>query len=256
MYIKGKQMNLEEQLLNMGMNPEDAKKNAENFVTGLKELGLSDSTPEPTPAVMRTNNSNIQKALTALGVRSELIKKYASSIDKAMTEFGVTTKDRQAMFLAQLLHESALLTATIENLNYSELGLVKVFKNYFDRNSAKRYARQPEKIANRVYANRMGNGNEMSGDGWRYRGRGLIQLTGKDNYIACGKGLGVDLLKNPDYLLTPEGSARSAGWYWKSRKLNASADAKDIGTNTKLINGGLNGLAHRTELYRKLLTFL
>jgi putative chitinase len=173
-----------------------------------------------------------------------------------MIEFEINTPKRQAMFLAQLLHESALLTATIENLNYSELGLVKVFKNYFDRNSAKRYARQPEKIANRVYANRMGNGNEMSGDGWRFRGRGLIQLTGKDNYIACGKGLGVDLLKNPDYLLTTEGSTRSAGWFWKSRNLNRTADAGDILANTKIINGGTNGLEHRTSLYRKLLTLL
>jgi putative chitinase len=242
----------------MGMNPEDAKKNADGFVTGLKELGLSDSTstPEPVPAVARTTGSNTQKALTALGVRPELVKKYVPSIDKAMAEFSVTTKDRQAMFLAQLLHESAMLTATIENLNYSELGLAKVFKKYFDRNTAKKYARQPERIANRVYANRMGNGDEMSGDGWKYRGRGLIQLTGKDNYVACGNGLGVDLIKNPDYLLTPDGSARSAGWFWKTRKLNTSADAKDILTNTKLINGGTNGLEHRTELYRKLLTLL
>lgn len=249
-------MNLEDQFLNMGMSPEEAKKHAENFVTGLKELGLSDATPEPIPVVAKTSNSKTQSALIAVGVRPELARKYSASLDKAMSEFDVNTKNRQTMFLAQLLHESNMLTDLTENLNYSELGLVKVFKNHFDRNSAKRYARQPERIANRVYANRMGNGNEMSGDGWRFRGRGLIQLTGRENYVNCGKGLGVDLLKNPDYLLTPEGSARSAGWYWKSRKLNSSADAKDITTNTRIINGGSNGLEHRTSLYRKLLTLL
>lgn len=249
-------MNLEEQFINMGMTPEEAKKHAENFVTGLKELGISDTTPEPILVAAKTSNLKTQSVLTAIGVRAELVKKYSASLDKAMAEFGINTKNRQAMFLAQLLHESALLTDLTENLNYSELGLVKVFKTYFDRNSAKRYARQPERIANRVYADRMGNGNEMSGDGWRFRGRGLIQLTGRENYVNCGKGLGVDLLKNPDYLLTPEGSARSAGWYWKSRKLNNTADAKDITANTKIINGGLNGLQHRTSLYEKLLTLL
>ncbi len=238
----------------MGMEPDEAKKNADNFVSGLKELGLSDGTAELTPAVAKTTIvSNTQRALTALDVRADLIRKYTPSIDKAMIEFGITTKNSRAMFLAQLLHESAMLTATIENLNYSELGLVKVFKNYFDRNTAKRYARQPERIANRVYANRMGNGDEMSGDGWRFRGRGLIQLTGKDNYLACSKGIEVDLLKNPEYLLTPEGSTRSAGWFWKSRNLNRSADAGNIVENTRIINGGKNGLDHRVSLYNKLL---
>jgi putative chitinase len=247
-------MDLEQQFLSMGMSPEEAKKNAENFVTGLKELGLSDNTPQPVPTSQKT--SKLNNALLKVDVRSNLVEKYKVALDKTMIEFEINTPKRQAMFLAQLLHESALLTATIENLNYSELGLVKVFKNYFDRNSAKRYARQPEKIANRVYANRMGNGNEMSGDGWRFRGRGLIQLTGKDNYTACGKGLGVDLLKNPDYLLTTEGSTRSAGWFWKSRNLNRTADAGDILANTKIITLQAITSNHRTSLYRKLLTLL
>lgn len=247
-------MGLEEQFQAMGMNPEDAKKNADNFVAGLKELGLTDDTPEPIPVISKTTStSKTHKALIGVGVRSELVLKYTSSLDKTMLEFDITTRNRIAMFLAQLLHESAMLTDDTENLNYSELSLAKVFKNYFDRNTAKKYARQPERIANRVYANRMGNGNEMSGDGWRYRGRGLIQLTGKENYINCGKGIGVDLIKNPDYLLTPIGGTRSAGWYWKTRRLSLSADAGDITTNTKLINGGLNGIEHRTSLYQKLL---
>ena len=248
--------NLEDQLKSAGLNNADAAKYATDFISGLKELGLTDTaTPAPTPAVQVTSKS-VSKALSQVGVRPNLVTKYSAVIDKAMAEYGIKTQNSRAMFLAQLLHESAMLTAVIENLNYSELNLAKVFKNYFDRASAKRYARQPQRIANRVYANRMGNGNEDSGDGWKYRGRGFIQLTGKDNYVACGKALGVDLIKNPDYLLTPEGAARSAGWFWSSRKLNRSGDVGDIISNTKLINGGTNGLDHRTSLYKKLLPFV
>lgn len=245
-------MNLEQQFLSMGMSPEDAKKNASNFVAGLQELGLSDTTsPEPIQAVQQYNK--LATTLLKVGVRSTLVQTYAKHLDKAMIESNIRTKNQQAMFLAQILHESAMLSAVVENLNYSELNLTKVFKKYFDRTTAKKYARQPQKIANRVYANRMGNGNEMSGDGWKYRGRGLIQLTGKENYINCGKDLGVDLIKNPDYLITPEGAARSAGWFWRKNKLNFSADKGDIITNTKIINGGSNGLEHRALLYKKLL---
>lgn len=260
--------NLKDQLLRTGLSEEEAGKLADNFVEGLKELGLSDTPAEETPptapgvviptlttatdAGFRTRKG-ISPALLAVGVRQDLVKKYAPVLEKAMEEYGVKTQNSTAMFLAQLLHESAMLTAVVENLNYSELNLVKVFKKYFDRNTAKFYARKPEKIANRVYANRMGNGNEESGDGFRYRGRGFIQLTGKANYIACGQGLGIDLIKNPDYLLTAEGAARSAGWFWKSRNLSRSGDMGDIISNTKLINGGLNGLEHRVSLYKKLL---
>ena len=248
-------MNLEEQFLAMGMSADDAKKNADGFVTGLKELGLSDDNTTDTTQVAY-KSTGLENALLKVGVRPTLIKKYSKALDKAMFEFSIESKNQRAMFSAQLLHESAMLTATIENLNYSELGLVKVFKKYFDRNNAKKYARQPERIANRVYADRMGNGNEDSGDGWKFRGRGLIQLTGKETYIACGKGLGIDLIKNPDYLLTPEGSTRSAGWFWKSKKLGTSADRGDIIANTKIINGGMNGLEHRSKLYESIKLYL
>lgn len=248
-------MNLEEQFLAMGMNADEAKKNADSFVSGLKELGLSDGdTPDMTQIAYKPNV--LENALLRVGVRPALVQRYSKMLDKTMLEYAVVTRNQRSMFLSQLLHESAMMTAIIENLNYSELGLMKVFKKYFDRNSAKRYARQPERIANRVYANRMGNGNEDSGDGWRFRGRGLIQLTGRENYIACGKGLGIDLIKDPDYLLTPEGSTRSAGWFWKSKKLGESADRGDVVTNTKIINGGTNGLAHRIDLYNKLLPLM
>lgn len=248
-------MNLEQQFLSMGMDPVDAKKNADNFVTGLKELGLSDS--ETTDAVQISHKNNkLASVLSKVGVRLSLVETYSSHLDNAMTKAGILTKNQKCMFLAQVLHESAMLSTAIENLNYSELNLVKVFKKYFDRNTAKKYARQPQKIANRVYANRMGNGDEMSGDGWKYRGRGLIQLTGKENYINCGKDLGVDLIKNPDYLTNPVGAAMSAGWFWRKNKLNFSAEKGDIITNTKIINGGSNGLNHRINLYQKLLNLM
>lgn len=245
-------MTLEEQFIAMGMTPEQAKEHAKNFVTGLKELGLSDNEPKDFVQAAK-QSTKIASVLAKVGVRPQFIQTYGSALEKAMVEFGITTRRSQAMFLSQVLHESAMLSAVIENLNYSELGLVKTFKKYFDRNSAKRYARNPQKIANRVYANRMGNGSEDSGDGWRYRGRGLIQLTGKDNYVACGKDLKVDLIKNPDYLTTPEGAARSAGWFWRKNKLSFTAERGDIVGNTKIINGGTKGLEHRTQLYNKLL---
>jgi putative chitinase len=248
-------MNLEQQFLSMGMSAEDAKKNAENFVTGLKELGLSD-TETPQAIQIAQKNNALANILIKAGVRPNLAETYSNYLDKTMIESSIQTKNQKSMFLAQVLHESTMLSDVTENLNYSELNLAKVFKKYFDRNTAKTYARNPEKIANKVYANRMGNGNEMSGDGWKYRGRGLIQLTGKENYINCGKNLGIDLIKNPDYLTTPEGAARSAGWFWRKNKLNFSADKGDIITNTKIINGGSIGLDHRISLYQKLLKLI
>jgi putative chitinase len=247
-------MNLEQQFLSMGMSAEDAKKNAENFVTGLKELGLSDAETPQAIQIAQKNNT-LANILIKAGVRPNLAETYSNYLDRTMIESSIQTKNQKSMFLAQVLHESAMLSDVTENLSYSELNLAKVFKKYFDRNTAKIYARNPEKIANRVYANRMGNGNEMSGDGWKYKGRGLIQLTGKENYFNCGKNLGIDLIKNPDYLTTPEGAARSAGWFWRRNKLNFSADKGDIITNTKIINGGSIGLDHRTNLYQKLLNY-
>jgi putative chitinase len=254
-------MDLEKQFIAMGMTPVQAKEHADNFVKGLKELGLADQKEyltEAVPATMRivSSNNNIAKALLSVGVKASLVQMYEPHLSKTMQEFSINNKNRRAMFLAQILHESAMLTATVENLNYSEQGLLITFKKYFDRKRAQRYARKPQQIANYVYANRMGNGNEQSGDGWRFRGKGLIQLTGKDNYVAAGKGLGVDLLKNPDYLLTPEGASRSAGWFWNSRNLNRTADAGNIQENTRLINGGFKGLDHRTKLYNSLVRLM
>lgn len=180
----------------------------------------------------------------------ELSKKYKSLLAK----YGLTTGIRLAHFFAQVAHESGLKPVS-ENLNYSEEGLLKTFKKYFTPISAKDYARKPEKIANRVYANRMGNGDEKSGDGWKYRGKGFIQITGKDNYKALSKDTGVDYITNPDLLLREADSMLSALWYWNRINGNSKADKDDILSITKAINGGTNGLEHRkAELskYKKL----
>lgn len=174
------------------------------------------------------------------------------ALEKAMEKFNITSLNARAAFIAQCAHESAGFTATKENLNYSAASLLKVFPKYFkDANIAAAYERNPKAIANKVYADRMGNGPESSGDGYTYRGRGFIQLTGKTNYIACSKGIDVDLLKTPEYLETPEGAAMSAGWYWATNGLNALADADDIKAITKRINGGYIGLEERTHHYEK-----
>lgn len=162
----------------------------------------------------------------------------------------LTTINRMAGFLAQAAHESAQFKVVKENLNYSAEGLRRVFGKYFPTDAlAVTYARQPVKIANRVYANRMGNGDEASGEGFKFRGRGFFQVTGKENYIACGKELGVDLLTTPEALERTKPALASALWYWKSRNLNRYADSDDIRGMTKAVNGGYNGLDERTHYY-------
>ena len=155
-----------------------------------------------------------------------------------------------AAFIAQCAHESAGFTALKENLNYRAESLVKVFPKYFpDLGIAKQYEKQGEKIANRVYGNRMGNGDEHSGDGFRYCGRGLIQLTGKDNYTAFAESLEMAVEEVPEYLATFEGALQSACWFWETNNLNQWADKDDILTLTKRINGGTIGLEDRKKHY-------
>lgn len=176
-------------------------------------------------------------------------EEYIDALNKVLPENDIDTPLRVAHFLAQIIHESGHLRYNSENLNYSASALKSVFKKYFPTDElANQYARQPEKIANRVYANRMGNGNEASGDGWKMRGRGLIQLTGYDNYKKCGEYFNIDLIKTPDLLLVPEYSIKSACWYWNTRKLNDLADKDDIVSITKKVNGGLNGIESRKEI--------
>lgn len=164
---------------------------------------------------------------------------------------------RLAGFLAQIAHESGGFTAVRENLNYSAKGLMTTFKKYFPTEElAKEYERKPERIANRVYANRMGNGPESSGDGWKYRGRGLIQLTGKFNYTKFAEGLGISIDETVAYLETPEGAVSSAGWFWDNNGLNAICDREDWNMLTRRINGGLIGQDHRMELINLALKLL
>ena len=164
----------------------------------------------------------------------------------------MSSLERRAAFLAQLAHESASFTAISENLNYSAVGLMKTFKKYFPTQElADQYAKKPMAIANRVYAKRMGNGDEASGDGWKYRGRGFLQLTGKKNYTAAGLDLGVDMINDPDYATTPEGAVNTALWYWKKNNLNIYSDVENIREMTRIINGGYNGLDERIANYNK-----
>lgn len=165
-----------------------------------------------------------------------------------MVSEGLITPLRKAHFLAQVGHESADLNVMTENLNYSADALRRVFGKYFPNSqTAEKYARQPQAIANRVYANRMGNGSEASGDGWLYRGAGLIQLTGKNNHQAFADAVGKPLAGIGDYLRTPQGACQSAAWFWAQNGLNRLADADDIRGITRRINGGYNGLDDRQQ---------
>ena len=163
--------------------------------------------------------------------------------------FNINTQLRLSHFLGQLQHESGLKPIE-ENLRYSATRLVQVFPKYFNTTTAKQYAMNPQKIANRVYGGRMGNGNEASGDGYKFRGRGFLQITGRNNYTALTKwakanGIDADYVNNPDLLLREADAIISAFWYWTENGLNKYADADDILTITKRINGGLIGLADR-----------
>lgn len=166
-------------------------------------------------------------------------------------EFGLSTIARRAAFIAQAAHESAGFSTFIENLNYSAGALNRVWPSIFPAAIAAQYAQQPERIANRAYANRIGNGPETSGDGWRYRGRGVFQLTGRANYLACANALGLDLINHPELLEQPVNAFRSAGWFWSSKALNPLADMGSFTEITRRINGGYNGLPDRQAYWAR-----
>ncbi|WP_341674938.1 glycoside hydrolase family 19 protein [Niveibacterium sp. SC-1] len=197
---------------------------------------------------------SLRQILPLAASRADL---YAPHIAAAQAEFDIPQGRALAMFIAQVGHESSQLRRVEENLNYtSAQRLIEVFgKRFSDIADAQHYLGQPERIANRVYAGRFGNGPEASGDGWRYRGRGLIQLTFADNYAAAGRTLFGDpkvLLQNPDRLTLPEIATRAAGWYWHDRKCGAPAAAGDVRAVTRLINGAaLASLAEREQLYAR-----
>ena len=183
--------------------------------------------------------------------------KWLQPLEDTFAKYDINTPERQAAFIGQCAHESGNFKTLEENLNYKPEALMRVWPSRFpDLATAMKYAHNPELIANKVYGGRMGNGVEESGDGWKYHGRGLIQLTGKENYANCGSGIGVDLLSNPNLLNTPEYAALSAAWFWNKKGLNALADAGDFETMTKRINGGTLGLDDRKAKIAKALSVL
>jgi putative chitinase len=182
---------------------------------------------------------------------------WTTVLEQLLPDYEINTPKRIAAFIAQCAHESGGFRFLKENLNYKAESLLKVFPKYFpDMATAKAYEKKPEKIANRVYANRMGNGNEASGDGWRYCGRGLIQLTGKDNYSWFAGSIQVSVEEAAEYLQTFEGAAQSACWFWETNNLNKEADAGDIKLMTRKINGGFIGLDDRIKHYKHALHVL
>ena len=205
------------------------------------------SHPEPEVTDSLISLSQLQQILPK--AKPETLSHYCAAINRCLHKYKIDTPLRIAHFIAQIAHESGCLRYVSENLNYSKEALIQVFGKYFPNdNLASRYARNPEKIANRVYANRMSNGNEASGDGWRYRGRGFIQLTGKANYQSYKKDSGIDVVSNPDEVAqNPTVVVDAAGWYWDKNDLNRYADKDDIRNITRRINGGLNGLDDRQQ---------
>ena len=179
------------------------------------------------------------------------------ALEQALPDYDINTPRRVAAFIAQCAHESGGFKFLKENLNYRAESLMRVWPRYFpDLATAQRYAGKQEMIANRAYANRMGNGPEESGDGWKFCGRGLIQLTGRNNYQAFADSIETNIEDIPAFLATFEGAVQSACWFWENNNLNQWADAGDIVTLTKRINGGTLGLADRQKHYEHALHVL
>lgn len=209
--------------------------------------------------------------LVAAGIKREVADRWLPHVQAALDQFNISTEKQVAAWLAQTAHESGGYTLLTENLNYRASIMAVCWPNRFaemgpdkkpkkdaqGKNIPNKFAlaleRKPEMIANVVYASRMGNGPPESGEGWKYRGRGLKQLTGKDNYTRCGKALGLDLVEQPDLLLEPAGAALSAAWFWGVNKCGAFADADDFVGLTKKINGGTIGLQDRQRRYKDVL---
>lgn len=202
--------------------------------------------------------------LVAAGIKVEKADQWTKAVQSACAEFGIDTPKSIAAFIGQCAHETGGFSVLEENLNYSADTMATVWPNRFavlgpdkkpvkvkGKNQPNRFAlalhRQPEAIANVVYSNRMGNGSIESGEGWLYRGRGLKQLTGQDNYLRCGKALGIELIYSPDLLLSPAQAARSAAWFYRNNKISEFADKWDLEGMTKKINGGLIGFEDRKK---------
>ena len=200
-----------------------------------------------------------KEQLKQLLPKNPYVDHWHHALEQLLPDYEINTPQRIAAFIAQCSHESAGFTALKENLNYKAETLSRIWPKYFPPEIAKAYASMPNKqeaIANRAYANRMGNGDEHSGDGWKFCGRGLIQLTGRSNYQAFADSLEMNIEDLPEYLGTFEGAAQSACWFWESNNLNQWADKGDILTLTKKINGGTLGLEDRVKHYEHALHVL
>ena len=238
-----------------------------NRVTGLLRPAKQDYSrdhndyqPQPPRALISPITIGL---LEALGIRHALAVQWLPHISQAAHRYEIDAAPRRvAAWLATIAHESARLTRVVENLNYSAEGLARTWPaRYADMTgepnaTARRIARHPEQIANLTYAGRLGNGTAGSGDGWRYRGRGLIQITGRSNYAASGAALGLDLINCPELLEQPHNAALSAAEWWQRHGCNALADAGDMAAVTRRVNGGLIGLDDRLKLYSAAMNFL
>lgn len=200
-----------------------------------------------------------QEKLAACLANNAHVTEWHAALSTALPANNIVTLEEVAEFIAQTAHESVNYTHLVENLNYSSAGLHATFPKIFPTvDSAVPYARQPEKIGNKIYANRMGNGNENSGDGYRYRGRGILQITGKDNYTVCSHDVYGDdrLVTNPELLQDYQGSVDSACWFWNKRGLTALTDQGNFKEVTRRINGGYLGESERESNYTKFLAIL
>ncbi len=197
---------------------------------------------------------NAQQLLQIFKSAGQVAGVFVPFLNTAMNRYQIVGTKRIAAFVAQVGHETGQLKRQVENLNYSPDALRMTWPNRFDADLASAVARNPEQIANIAYGNRMGN--SASGDGWKYRGRGLIQITGKNNYRACGEALGLDLIAHPELLEKPQHACMSAAWFWATSGLNTLADAGKFDTITQRINGGQNGAADRQALYARALKVL
>jgi putative chitinase len=198
-----------------------------------------------------------KEQLSKLIPTNSYIGEWYDALSILLPDYDINTPKRIAAFIAQCAHESAEFKFIRENLNYRAESLMRVWPRHFPNiEIARQYAHKPEKIANRAYANRMGNGNEASGDGWRFCGRGLIQLTGRNNYELFAESIETPVDEIPDYLGTFEGASQSACWFWETNNLNKWADTGDMVTLTKKINGGTIGLEDRIKHYNHALHVL
>lgn len=198
----------------------------------------------------------VTQAMLCTITTQELADKWVNALNETCQEFAIDSPFRIAGFLSNVAHESGGFKFVRENLNYSAASLMRVWSSRFPTvEIAQRYAMQPEKIANRAYADRMGNRDEASGDGARYIGRGLIQLTGKNNYVAYSMACDNEALQHPEIVEQPKYAAESAGWFWSVNRLNQLADNQDVVGMTKRINGGINGLDDRQMKYSKVMSY-